>query len=181
MKKSKLFFATTLFILLLTIAVIVLAPENCVYPKGEFRTDAKKGILTEPEVSMPQYNLTQNNTLKSVAVQAFILCNNERKANNLSVLSWDNSLEAAALIRAYESSNTWSHTRPNGSEWWTVNSGIMFGENLAKGYKTADEAVKAWMHSKSHKGNILFSDYKTSAIAIYELNGTWYWAEEFGY
>ena len=57
----------------------------------------------------------------------------------------------------------------------------MYGENLAKGYTTAGEAVAAWMASPTHKENIMFADFRTCGIAIYETGGMWDWAEEFGY
>lgn len=34
-----------------------------------------------------------------------------------------------------------------------------YGENVAKGYSSAEETVKAWMHSSGHRRNILSSRY----------------------
>ena len=119
--------------------------------------------------------------MKAVAVSALDKCNAQRSSAGLGSLSWSDGLESCAMVRAQEAVTTWSHTRPNGSDWWTVNSNLMYGENLAKGYSTADEAVNAWMNSQSHRENILYSGFKTCGIAIYETGGSWYWAEEFGY
>ena len=85
------------------------------------------------------------------------------------------------MVRAQEIVGTWSHTRPNGSDWYTVNSSIMYGENLAKGYSSASDCVAAWMASPTHRENVLYADFRTCGIAIYEQGGAWYWAEEFGY
>jgi len=119
--------------------------------------------------------------MRSAAKAALDGCNSQRSAQGLSKLNWSDALEQAAMVRAQEIVTTWSHTRPNGSDWWTVNSNIMYGENLAKGYSSADAAVAAWMASPTHKANIMDSGFKTCGIAIYEIGGTWYWAEEFGY
>lgn len=76
----------------------------------------------------------------------------------------------------------WSHTRPDGSEFWTVNSNLLYGENLAKGFTTAEAAIDAWMNSASHKDNILFADFASGAIVVHVgSDGQWYWANEFGY
>lgn len=119
--------------------------------------------------------------MRAAAKAALDGCNAQRAASGLGKLSWNDGLEQAAMVRAQEIVTTWSHTRPNGSDWWTVNSNLMYGENLAKGYSTADAAVAAWMASPTHKANIMDGGFKTCGIAIFETGGTWYWAEEFGY
>ena len=111
----------------------------------------------------------------------FNLMNQQRAARGLSTLVWSDALTSAAQVRANEITTLFSHTRPNGSAFWTVDSNCMYGENLAKGYSTADAAVAAWMASPTHKANVMDGGFKTCGIAIYEVGGTWYWAEEFGY
>ena len=115
------------------------------------------------------------------ATAAFDKVNEIRVANGMSALTWDASLEQAAQVGAAESSTVFSHTRPDGSAWYTVNENVMYGENLAKLYNNADDVVNGWMNSAAHKANILKADYKTGAIAVYNVNGQLYWAEEFGY
>lgn len=110
------------------------------------------------------------------------LVNEARTENGLPELTWSKDLAMAASIRAEESSELWSHTRPDGSDWWTVNSEIMYGENLAKGYILAEMAFIGWMNSPTHKANILDKNFKTLGVYIYQdANGVWYWAQEFGY
>jgi len=96
-------------------------------------------------------------------------------------LTWNSGLEQASAVRAVEASQSFSHTRPDGSDWWTVNSNLMYGENLAKGYDSADAAVQAWMASPTHKANIMDAEFTSGAIAIHVSNGQWFWAQEFGY
>ncbi len=116
------------------------------------------------------------------AQAAFDEVNAIRTQNGLEALTWNSNLESAALVRANEATDVWSHTRPDGSAWWTVDSTCMYGENLARGYSDADSAVNGWMNSETHKANLLKADYKTVAISIVLGNdGRWYWAQEFGY
>jgi uncharacterized protein YkwD len=144
--------------------------------------DANHVYLDDEAIALAQ-SVSANGAEGSAAMRAAAKaaldgCNNQRGGNNLV---WSDALEQAAMVRAQEIVTTWSHTRPNGSDWWTVNSNIMYGENLAKGYSSADAAVSAWMASPTHKANVMDMSFKTCGIAIYEVGGTWYWAQEFGY
>lgn len=118
----------------------------------------------------------------SQAKIAFDQVNDIRVKNGLNALTWNSSLESAALVRAREATDVWSHTRPDGSDWWTVDSTCMYGENLARGYSDGGSAVTGWMNSPTHKANLLKSDFKTVGISIVMgTDGKWYWAQEFGY
>lgn len=119
--------------------------------------------------------------LRAIAVAAFDLVNAKRAEAGLAAFTWDEDLELCAQVRATECATKFSHTRPNGSDWWTVNSDLMWGENLAKGYSTADSVVKAWMESPTHAANILDGSFTTCSIAVYETGGKIYMAQEFGY
>ena len=123
--------------------------------------------------------------LRAIAVEAFNLTNEQRVANGLPELVWRDDLAEAAQVRAIESVSVFSHTRPNGTEWWTVNGNIMYGENLAKKFSSASGCVNGWMNSPDHRANILSSGtygFTSCGIAIYEDdNGTLYWAQIFGY
>jgi uncharacterized protein YkwD len=55
------------------------------------------------------------------------------------------------------------------------------GENIA-GNSTNKAAVDAWMNSPTHRANIMDGSFVTVGMAIYQTdNGSWYWAQEFGY
>lgn len=123
-----------------------------------------------------------NTSLRAEALRAFNLVNSQRAANGLPALVWDSNLESTSAVRSQECSISFSHTRPNGRAWYTVNSAIMGGENLAYGYYDASSAVNAWMASPTHKENILWPSFRKIAITIYAADdGTYYWAQEFGY
>lgn len=119
---------------------------------------------------------------EAMAIEILNLVNEERQKNNLFPLAWDEQLKNAATIRAQEASICWSHTRPDGTEYYTVNSDIVYGENLAYGYNNSIDTFNAWMNSQEHKENILYPDFKTIGISLYiDENNIWYWAQEFGY
>ncbi|MCR5508590.1 MAG: CAP domain-containing protein [Lachnospiraceae bacterium] len=120
--------------------------------------------------------------LRNMALDALDEVNAERSAYGLSTLTWNGNLEAAASVRAQECEASFSHTRPNGKPWYTVNSRVQGGENLAYGFSNANSTVGAWMDSPTHRENILWGDFRTCAIAVYVADdGTYYWAQEFGY
>lgn len=120
--------------------------------------------------------------LDQLAREAFELLNKERTDKGLKALIWSDEIAAAGLVRAEEVSVLFSHKRPNGSDWYTVNSDLLWGENLAKGFKTASGVVSGWMKSKSHKANIMKKGFVTGAITIFEAaDGKLYFASEFGY
>ena len=119
----------------------------------------------------------------AAAVQeAFALVNAQRTAAGLSALVWNQGLADAAQVRAQEITTYFSHTRPDGSSWWTVNSTLQYGENLAKLYQSSSSVVNAWMASPTHRANIMDGSLISIGMAIYQTgDGSWYWAQEFGY
>ena len=124
----------------------------------------------------------ESSELKSDAIEAYNKVNEEREAAGLNDLDWNTNLEAAASVRAEESSQSFSHTRPNGQAWYTVNSNVQGGENLAWGQTSATQVVNEWMASPTHKDNILYPEFNSAAISLYATDdGTNYWALEFGY
>ena len=119
--------------------------------------------------------------LMNQAVATLALVNTQRAAVGLGGLVWDENLVQAAYVRAIEASQVFSHTRPNGQDWWTVNSAIMYGENLAHNFYSPESVVNAWKNSPTHRANIV-GGFRTMGVAIYQAsNGQWYWAQEFGY
>ncbi|MBQ3798192.1 MAG: CAP domain-containing protein [Butyrivibrio sp.] len=112
----------------------------------------------------------------------FNLINQQRVASGLAAYVWSDALKNAAQVRALEITDKFSHTRPNGTDFWTVDSNVQYGENLAKLYQSADSVYTAWMNSPTHAANIMDAGYKTIGIAIAQTDdGSWYWAQEFGY
>lgn len=139
-------------------------------------------VYIEPEMVGLADAVSGTADSQAAAKAAFDIVNAKRQEAGLGALTWNSGLEQASAVRAVEASQSFSHTRPNGSDWWTVNSNLMYGENLAKGYQTGDSAVTAWLNSPTHKANIMDNEFKSGAIVVHVgADGSWYWAEEFGY
>lgn len=126
-------------------------------------------------------NTTEDVSSEQMALRVFQLTNIQRANAGVQPLVYSESLSACAEIRAKEIVTCWSHTRPNGQPWYTVASDIMFGENLAKGYPTADETVYAWLKSPGHRENLLRKEFKEMGVGVYKYNGYYYVSQEFSY
>ena len=111
--------------------------------------------------------------------EVYTLVNDYRVANGLPELTIDTNMQTASEIRATEAAQLWSHTRPDGSEWWTVDASV-YGENLGYGYSSARELVDNWIASPSHNRNLLEAKYSTVCVAVVNINGVEYVAQEFG-
>ena len=177
-------FTKTIAVTIATVFVITftsLANGNCdVAFVSNIGTSTEINKNTDGSSYVQELPITQDDKKKNAAINAFLLLNEIRRENGLNVLTWNDDLGPAALIRAQEATILWSHTRPDGTDWYTVNPDLVYGENLANGYTTAENVVNAWMASSTHKENILSSEFTSGNIQIVEnSNGTWYWAEEF--
>ncbi|WP_036611321.1 CAP domain-containing protein [Oribacterium sp. P6A1] len=116
----------------------------------------------------------------NLEAEALAKVNQIRLANGLSEVKYSASLEGASTVRVGEITQKFSHQRLDGSDFYTVDANNVWGENLAKGYNSADEVVDAWMASPSHRANILSANYNTCAISTTTKDGKTYWAQEFG-
>lgn len=136
-------------------------------------------------------NIVGYPTVATSAEASYMLSciNNERTAAGRAPLVIDERLNWCAAVRAEESyivsdAFYYSHTRPNGSKFYTL-SDLIRGENLGAAVgtptATADVLMKDWMGSISHKDNILYSGFKTIGLGYYVASdGAVYWAQIFG-
>ncbi len=138
-------------------------------------------VYIDPGVVARGSGAWQGQNYINAARTAHGLINQQRVNAGLGELRWDDNLAACAMIRATELPSNFSHTRPDGTDWYTVCPDLMYGENLAYGYRTPEEAMNAWMASPEHKQNILTPGFVSAGIGVYEVNNTWYWNQEFGY
>ena len=123
-----------------------------------------------------------DSSLREKAIEAGNLINDMREDAGLEPLDWDLNLEQTSDVRSKEISDVFSHTRPGGKPWNTVNSQIQGGENLAFGFDEPQDVVDAWTDSPTHYDNMMYEDFTKGAISIYQDNDeVCYWAEEFGY
>jgi len=105
--------------------------------------------------------------------------NAQRSAAGLPALTWNDTLASSAKIRSTEIVVKWSHTRPDGSPWYTAGSQMEMGENLAYGQSSVQQVMDEWMASPGHAENILRGSFTQMGVACYNVNGTYYWAQHF--
>jgi len=123
--------------------------------------------------------------LKPYAETVVRLINAERAREGLAPLSVHPGLTSGASTRAREChcmplQQYINHNRPNGKVWHTVfieadlptPSYGWAGENVARGYPTAAEAVSAWMASPSHRANIMTPEWVITGVGI--NRNSWY-------
>jgi len=113
------------------------------------------------------------------ATQVVTLVNQERAKAGLSALKVSNAtLTKMALDKAKDmyNNNYFDHNSPTyGSPFDMMKKyGINYsyaGENIAKGQRTPQEVMTAWMNSAGHRANILSANFTTIGVAYY--NGVW--------
>lgn len=133
----------------------------------------------EPTPSVPETSVVTSSSGDYTVSRVLELVNQHRANNGLSALTLDSTLSSAAAIRAQEITVSFSHTRPNGSAWYTVTSHVN-GENLVMGTgMDADEAVSSWMASPAHKDCILDGNFVKTGIAVCQSGSEWYWVQLF--
>lgn len=149
----------------------------------------------EPDVDAPDTNRPEEDGSESesdteslsFAKQVVNLVNEERAKAGLNALIFDESIAAAALVRAKEIETSFSHTRPDGRGFSTVltDNGISFygaGENIAWGQTTPEQVMNAWMNSEGHRANILNAKFTRIGVGNYQnANGRNYWTQLFTY
>lgn len=123
--------------------------------------------------------------------QLLTLTNKERESVGAGPLIINSKLSQAAGKKAQDmfEYNYWAHNSPTGKTPWVFikSSGYKYvyaGENLARGFSTAEDVISAWMASPDHRSNMLSSNYEDVgfAVAVGKLNGeeTVLIVEEFG-
>lgn len=127
---------------------------------------------TSPEILGVYYQITTNELLN--------LTNYERSLKGAPPLTLNDQLSKAAEKKGRHmiQNDYWAHFAPDGTSPWDFirSEGYDYafaGENLAKGFTTSYDAVKAWMNSPTHRDNLLSRQYDEVGFAIIEgrLNG----------
>lgn len=124
---------------------------------------------TKPEILGISYSISDQELL--------LLVNEKRLEKGLTPLKINEKLSKAAQEKANHmfANNYWAHFAPDHTTPWKffVDNGydyIYAGENLAKGFSNAHDAVDAWMDSPTHRDNILSPQYEDIGFAIAEGN-----------
>ncbi len=164
-------------------------PENNTPESGTPETDLPGNNAPD---NHPGNGSTEESTPESTpdSEHAFIrqvvdLVNAERAKEGLSPLTINVNVQAAAMIRARECEQLFSHTRPDGSSFATAlkEQNVSYrsaGENIAWGQRSPEEVMDAWMNSSGHRANIMNPNFTTIGIGYYEnAKGTDYWCQLF--
>lgn len=156
--------------------------------------DSDSEEVTEPTTLQVDFE-SEDNEVNYELVEATIieLTNELRQEQGLSTLVPNDMLRAAAYIRAEELEETFSHTRPNGSDAFTVfqEEGIsypyhMVGENLAMGTYYLREAEMAqflfdgWVESEGHYENMIRQEYAEIGVGVHYDGEILYATQMFG-
>ena len=159
-------------------------PENSLPEVNVPETDD----TTEEDISgenSPEADSPAEDTVHPFIREVVDLVNAERAKEGLSALTIDTNVQAAAMVRAAECEQLFSHTRPDGSSFSTAlkEQNVSYrsaGENIAWGQRSPEEVMNAWMNSAGHRSNIMNPDFTTIGVGYYENeNGTDYWCQLF--
>ncbi len=114
------------------------------------------------------------------------LVNIERKNYGLPELTTDDTLKAAAAVRAQELTEKFGHTRPDGRSVFSIfdDFDIKYraaAENVAAGQITPKDVVQSWMNSEGHRNNILDPRMKKIGIGYCKVSTNYkhYWVQIF--
>ena len=155
----------------------VRAYRDAIDPDMQYTDDPQEHLMIDPP------GTGDMDGLRTEAMEALNIINEERIRNNLAAMAWDADLEESAGIRAMEIASDFNneHHRPDGSDWYTVNPVKILGENIYKGSRSADKALKSWMNNKVDRDNFLSDQFTHMGLSIYGTgDGEYFWAAEFG-
>ena len=105
----------------------------------------------------------------------------DRSFNAVGALTWNDQLAEAALAHSQDmaTKNYFDHTSLNGE-----NPGVRinrtgyvastWGENIAAGYGTVEQAIQGWIDSPGHCANIMNGSFTEFAVASAKSNGSTY-------
>ncbi len=101
------------------------------------------------------------------------ITNQKRQENGQKPLKMDSELTQAAQAKGENmfAKNYWAHIAPDGTTPWYFikNAGYEYfyaGENLARGFTTAQAVVDAWMASPTHRENMLSPNYDDVGFSV---------------
>jgi uncharacterized protein YkwD len=167
---------------------IVLVPKGSAAPSATYN-----GVTSSRSKAFYKVVQTSDgqNFKDDYAEQVLTILNQERTANGLEPLTMNEEAVEAAKIRAKETTQNFSHTRPDGTSCFTALTDVGMvsgedymgcGENIAAGQMTPAMVMTDWMNSTGHRANILKESYTEVGIACYYDASTpykYYWVQIF--
>lgn len=143
--------------------------------------------IENPELIYPGQTVNipgKDTTVTEYEQEVIRLVNEVRKENGLKPLTYDWELARVARYKSQDMKDNgyFAHNSPvYGSPFDMIkNFGISYrsaGENIARGQRTPEAVMNAWMNSTGHRQNILNSSYTKIGIG-YVADGK-YWTQMF--
>lgn len=131
------------------------------YVSDKYIVSEKPAVNTAAPAATPAPAQTTTTTVsgteeyfdRAMAEQVFALVNNERVANGLNALAWNEDLYNIAVQRCYEND---------------IHAGMRAGtsENYASGPTDANRFYEGWHDSTGHHDNYMNTSWTDSAVAI---------------
>ncbi len=115
------------------------------------------------------------------------MVNEQREAVGAKPVVLNGTLTEAAMLRAEEITELFSHTRPDGNSCFTVLDDYSIGyhscaENIAAGSPTAEATMNQWVNSSGHYKNMTSTDYSEIGVGVvYDPDSDYgyYWVQLF--
>lgn len=131
---------------------------------GNTTANAQQNTATPAATPAPAQTTTTGSSEpyfdRTVAEQVFALVNNDRVANGLNALAWNEDMYNIAVQRCYEGAAGDIHgMMRNGTS-----------ENRTEGQMGdggAQEIYQSWYNSTAHRNNYLNASYTSGAVAVY--------------
>jgi uncharacterized YkwD family protein len=130
--------------------------------------------------AMPMPITTPTETELSFEKTVADLVNMYRAENDLPPLTLSAELSGAARIKSRDmcDKNYFAHISPTygSAADMLIGFNISFsymGENIAKGFSSAEQVVNSWMNSPGHRANILNPNYKQIGVGHVSNGGIW--------
>ena len=110
----------------------------------------------------------------NIGAQDLLFLTNVQRSNaGLQPLQLNAQLSSAAEAKAQDmfAKDYWAHFAPDGTSPWDFikQAGYPYvyaGENLARGFSSAQDVVNAWMSSPEHRANMLSNNYTDVGFAV---------------
>ncbi|GAC91503.1 hypothetical protein KN10_1939 [Anoxybacillus flavithermus NBRC 109594] len=159
-------------------------PAPNAYQRPNQVTPTQPNRQTQQPAQQQPRQTTPTTSISQYAQQVIDLTNRERARAGLPALRADAQLSSVAQKKSEDmrKNNYFSHTSPTyGSPFDMMRDfGVSYrtaGENIAKGQRTPQEVVNAWMNSAGHRANILNRNFTHIGVG-FDGNGN-YWTQMF--
>ena len=150
-------------------------PSEVKTVKAAMATETEKASLADNSKA-PVNTAASSSAIESVINQI----NQKRIAAGVAPVSSDSVLNYVAAQRVKETTQKFSHKRPNGKDSITIltDYGVdagRCGENIACCISTPEGVVSAWSNSPSHNRCMMNPDYTNAGVGTVVSGGCTYW------